>query len=173
MAALRARKSRRLRGDGGASLVEFALVLPMLTLLICGIIDFGSLYSDYQSLRSGVRDGARNGAVTNWGSDTSCTSVSSAPANKIICDIKNKAGLGNGVKVGIWTPGNWTVGATMRVCAQYGLSSLTGFTSSFMTNKVMTAKVEFRIELAMPTGTTWTAAQESPVTSWPTTCTTG
>jgi hypothetical protein len=152
-------------------------VLPFLTLLLCGIIDFGSLYSDYQSLRSGARDGTRQAAVANFGSNTSCGitgSSGSTTASKIICDVKNKTGLGNGVRVGIWTPGNWTVGATLRVCAQYGLSSLTGFTSSFFSGKVMTSKVEFRIELAMPTTEgTWAAGQETALTSWPSSCTTG
>jgi Flp pilus assembly protein TadG len=165
------RRARRARGDRGASLVEFALVLPILALLMFGIIDFGTLYSDYQGLRNGTRDGTRNGAVANWGSTTNCVVGSIAsPASKIMCDVKTKAGLGNNVRVAIWTPGGWTVGATLRVCAQYAMTSTTGFTSAFLNGKAMTAKVEFRIEYAMPAGNTWTAQQEAPITSWPSGC---
>jgi hypothetical protein len=169
-----ASNSRRGRGDDGAALVEFALVMPLLALLLFGIIDFGTLYSDYQALRSGARDGTRNAAVTNWGSDSSCMVAGSTvtePASNIICDVKSKAGLGNDVRVGVWTPGGWQVGATLRVCAQSRMSSTTGITSVFIDGKAMTSKVEFRIELALPANTTFTAGQEPAITSWPSACT--
>jgi len=178
MAAEPASKPRRFRGDRGASLVEFALVLPVLALLMFGIIDFGTLYSDYQGLRNGVRDGSRNAAVTNWGSDTSCLTAGhnfagDSEARKVVCDVKNKVGLGNDVRVGVWVPGGWQVGSTLRVCSQYGMASTTGITASFINGKAMTSKVEFRIELELNDGDVFTAGQEPAVTSWPTTCTTG
>ena len=168
--------SRRYQGDRGASIVEFALVLPLLALLIFAIIDFGTIYSDYNGMRSAARDGTRNAAVTNWGSDASCLAPGSSvstPASWIICDVKQKAGLGTNVRVGVWTPGGWQVGATLRVCAQHQLSSTTGFTSLFVDGKAMTAKVEFRIEIALPPSTTFTAGQEPAVTSWPNNCVNG
>ena len=173
--AERAQQSR-VRGERGASIVEFALVLPILALLVFAIIDFGTIYSDYNGLRSATRDATRNGAVTNWGSDTSCLAAGAtvtAPASKIICDVKAKAGLGNDVRVGVWTPGGWQVGATLRVCAQQRMSSTSGFTGPFVDNKAYTAKVEFRIEIPLPAGTTFTAGQEPPHTSWPSSCVNG
>jgi len=46
-------------GSRGQSLVEFALVLPVLLLLALGTIDYGRVYFDYIS----VTNAARNGAV--------------------------------------------------------------------------------------------------------------
>lgn len=47
----------------GAVAVEFALVLPMLMLLVFGIIDFGRAYYTLNQIISSVREGARYAAV--------------------------------------------------------------------------------------------------------------
>lgn len=162
----------RLRGDDGASIVEFAFVLPILALLIFGIVDFGSIFSDYHAMRSGVRDGTRDAVVLNWGTTTSCPSqTGTSPASNMICRVKDKTGLGNTVKVGVWAPGGWQIGATLRVCAQYPMKSTSGVTSPFINGRAVTAKVEFRIEQELPSGVTFAPAQEGAVTSWPSSCT--
>ena len=45
-------------------MVEFALVLPLLLLLVMGIIQFGILFNNYVTLTDGVRAGARQAAVS-------------------------------------------------------------------------------------------------------------
>jgi Flp pilus assembly protein TadG len=45
-------------------MVEFALVLPILLLLIMGIIQFGIVFSHYVTLTDAVRAGARQAAVS-------------------------------------------------------------------------------------------------------------
>lgn len=45
--------------DTGAAAVEFALVLPILALVICGIIDFGRAYNAQLTLTHAAREGAR------------------------------------------------------------------------------------------------------------------
>jgi Flp pilus assembly protein TadG len=45
-------------------MVEFALVLPILLLLVMGIIQFGILFNNYVALTDGVRAGARQAAVS-------------------------------------------------------------------------------------------------------------
>ncbi len=45
-------------------MVEFALVLPILLLLVMGIIQFGVLFNNYVTLTDGVRAGARQAAVS-------------------------------------------------------------------------------------------------------------
>lgn len=49
---------RRAR-ERGAAAVEFAMVLPVLLLLLGGVIDFGSLYYNQIVLSNAARDGAR------------------------------------------------------------------------------------------------------------------
>lgn len=45
--------------DRGAAAVEFALVLPLLLLLLFGIIDFGRAYHSKVTLTHAAREGAR------------------------------------------------------------------------------------------------------------------
>lgn len=49
--------------EGGASLVEFALVVPLLALFLFGIIQFGLAYDKKQSINSAAREGARTAAI--------------------------------------------------------------------------------------------------------------
>ena len=49
---------RRGRYQRGQSLVEFALLLPVLLLIVLGAIDFGRLYYSYVSITNGARNGA-------------------------------------------------------------------------------------------------------------------
>lgn len=57
-------KSRMLvRNEEGAAVVEFALVLPILFLIVFGIIDFGRAFYTVNNVISAVREGSRYGAV--------------------------------------------------------------------------------------------------------------
>ena len=52
-------KYRLLQRTEGVSAVELALVLPVLLLIICGIMDFGNLYLQYNIASEAAREGAR------------------------------------------------------------------------------------------------------------------
>lgn len=54
---------KRLRNEKGQSLVEFALVLPILLLVVFAIIDFGWLFFNKLAIENGAREGARYAAV--------------------------------------------------------------------------------------------------------------
>ena len=58
---------RRPRGERGAAAVEFALVVPVLVALLLGILDYGMIFTDSVSVRNGVREAARKGVVSNFG----------------------------------------------------------------------------------------------------------
>ena len=49
--------------DRGVAVVEFALVMPILILLVAGVVQFGIMYSQYQVLQGAAREGARCAAV--------------------------------------------------------------------------------------------------------------
>jgi Flp pilus assembly protein TadG len=57
MAALMRRLRRR--SERGAELVEFAIILPLLLLLMAGIVDFALLFHSYQVTTNAAREGAR------------------------------------------------------------------------------------------------------------------
>ncbi len=48
-------------------MIEFAIVLPLLLLLVGGIVDFGRLFFDLNNLTNAAREGARLGAVLPHG----------------------------------------------------------------------------------------------------------
>jgi Flp pilus assembly protein TadG len=51
------------RNEKGQSMTEFALVLPILAVLLFGVIQFGIVFNNYIQLTDAVRAGARKGAV--------------------------------------------------------------------------------------------------------------
>ncbi len=57
---------RRRREDGAAA-VEFAIVAPLLFMLVFGIIQFGIFFAQDLAISNGARQGARAGAVPNTG----------------------------------------------------------------------------------------------------------
>jgi Flp pilus assembly protein TadG len=53
----------QLDSEGAAAAVEFALVLPVLLLIICGIFDLGNIYLNWNIVNEAAREGARLVAV--------------------------------------------------------------------------------------------------------------
>lgn len=47
----------------GQSLVETALILPIMILILMGIIDFGLMFNNYMIISNASREGARGAAV--------------------------------------------------------------------------------------------------------------
>lgn len=83
----------RLARDGGQTLAEFALVVPLFLLLVFGIIDFSRGLQSYVTIQEGARDGARY-AVTGR-DDCSGASPETRP-NCIAQAVKVRTqGLGN------------------------------------------------------------------------------
>jgi TadE-like protein len=50
---------KRLKGERGAELIEFALVFPLLLFIILGIVDFGFLFQRMEVVTNAAREGAR------------------------------------------------------------------------------------------------------------------
>jgi Flp pilus assembly protein TadG len=73
-------RGRRWPKDSGAEAVEFAMVLPVLMLLLTGITQFGITLYNYEMLTGGVRVASRIFAISN-GSATPWSGTKSALAN--------------------------------------------------------------------------------------------
>jgi Flp pilus assembly protein TadG len=107
-------RHRSLRREDGQSLVEFALVLPVLGLLLFGILEFGVAFSHYLTLTDAVRVGGRVAAVSRLESDR-CTPAQDA--------IKNNRGSLDLAKLTIPCPSSsWTPGEQVVVSASYPYS---------------------------------------------------
>jgi len=50
-------------GERGQALVEFALILPVLVLILMGVFDFGRAFFAYNAISNGAREGARYGVI--------------------------------------------------------------------------------------------------------------
>ena len=109
-------RSSKLRDERGQAMTEFALVLPIIALLLFGVIQFGIAFNNYLTLTDAVRAGARKGAVarhltTNREAAIEQTVVSAATDLKL-SDLD--------VTVGV-SPG-WEQGADVTVTATYPYS---------------------------------------------------
>jgi Flp pilus assembly protein TadG len=148
------------RNEEGASLVEFALLLPVLVLILFGIVDFGSLYNSYQSVRQGARDGMRQ-AVVAMPTNQTCTVQSggtqiTGDAQQLVCYVKARVGLGDNTRVRIIWNGpqtsaatdktNFPAGNPVMVCVQYPAQSLSGILAPFLNGKVLNTQAETLIE---------------------------
>jgi len=84
-------RSKRFRSEAGASAVEFALLLPVLMMILFGIIEFGLALYQQAVLTNASREGARLGIVQsvpaittgqiNGAIDTYLTGAGISPAN--------------------------------------------------------------------------------------------
>jgi len=168
--------NRRVRGERGAAVVEFAIIGPILFLLIFGLIDFGLIFNDFLAVRNGAQNGARLGAVANFGTNSACTLTPASPttsteAIKLMCQTKDRMGLNaanSRVKI-VVDPNGYADGNELVVCTQYPATSRTKLLSPFITGKVMSSRVSIRIEqtsyelanLSAPSGTTGDLASAS------------
>jgi Flp pilus assembly protein TadG len=66
MASLIATRRDRLRSQRGAELVEFALVLPVLLVMLAGMLDVGLLVQHYSIVTNAAREGARVAIMPGW-----------------------------------------------------------------------------------------------------------
>ena len=72
-------RPKRNARESGAAAVEFALILPVLVLMIVGMIEFSRLYNVQISLSNAAREGARVMAIYNDSGQASSAAVAAAP----------------------------------------------------------------------------------------------
>jgi len=138
--------------------VEFALVLPILLVIVLGIIDFGIAFANYENVRSGAREAARLGVVNDLSNAPACTingSTVTPPSNPttvadatnaLVCLTKDRVGLNSGTtKVKLSITGQ-AVGDELEVCASFPISAVSAYTVPFFASRVLTSSVTMRLE---------------------------
>jgi Flp pilus assembly protein TadG len=55
----------RISRQEGVAAVEFAIILPVLALILFGVLEFGRVWSQYQVFQGAAREGARCAAVAS------------------------------------------------------------------------------------------------------------
>jgi Flp pilus assembly protein TadG len=153
-------RSRRRRADSGAAAVEFALVTPLLLVMLFGIIDYGIWFADSISARQGVRDAARRGIVENFGSCPGAVSGTDADLHKLACSAAAGMEPMSGtvaVRVVIAADptqasgSTWEPGHTLRVCAVSQHTSLLPLVP-FPNGGISYTRVDMPIEQATGAG---------------------
>jgi Flp pilus assembly protein TadG len=106
--------SRRLaREERGQTLTEFALVLPLLALLLFGVIQFGITFNNYITLTDAVRVGARKGTVARHLPD---------PGAAVEQQVRDTATDLRPADLDVTVNSTWTPGSDVTVSASYPYS---------------------------------------------------
>lgn len=79
-------RKRRRAADPGLAAVEFALVLPLLVMLLFGMVVAGTVYVDHLRVQSAAHDGARAGAIApGEGCSTAVERVAGIDGASVTC----------------------------------------------------------------------------------------
>jgi len=115
-------KRNRIGNERGQTTAEFAIVLPVLVVLLFGIVQFGILFNNYVTLTDATRAGARAAAVSRQSGD---------PSGMATTAVRSSAnGLNQGT-LGVQVASAWTPGSPVTVKATYPYSiSLLGWVVS-------------------------------------------
>ena len=100
------RRRYTIRDERGQTMVEFALVIPILCVVLFGILQFGALYNDYVTLTDATRVGARRAAVSRFESNPSAAAAtamrnaaSGLTASKLVVTVSSTWKQGDPVVV--------------------------------------------------------------------------
>ena len=140
-------------------MVELAIILPLFLVLVFGVIQFGLTYNNLITLRQGTREAARQGAVGNFGSTTSCslTGVTGSPSSdvqKLMCLAKSQIGLkysNTRVKIlsgsaDFTSAGTFQKGESLIVCVEYPVDAMAKFVTPVLGSATLKTKTAMRIE---------------------------
>jgi Flp pilus assembly protein TadG len=109
------------RSEQGAVAVEFAILVPLLVMILLGIMEFGRAYNVQTTLTNAARESARSMAINN--SQTSARTAAKAAATQL------SPALADGNVT--FSPATCAVNSPMTVTISYNLSTMTGIAGPF------------------------------------------
>jgi Flp pilus assembly protein TadG len=104
------RRRRTATQEQGQAMVEFALVLPVLCVLLLAVIQFGIVFNNYITLTDAVRAGARTGAVSR---------LATRPADVAEAKVRASASALAGTDLRVTVDSTWAAGTDVTVSATY------------------------------------------------------
>jgi Flp pilus assembly protein TadG len=115
------------RSERGAELIEFALILPILILLLAGIFEFGLMFRSYEAVTNAAREGARVGVLPGY---------AAADVQNRVSQYLASAGLPgaftvNVTNVPVSTPAGTFNATSVDVSYTYNMSILAGVAPFF------------------------------------------
>lgn len=109
------------RSERGAAAVEFALVVPVLLLLLLGIIEFSRAYNTQISLTHAARETARHMAIHDNGTASATTWTAASTAGRDAAPTLKGADM-----TFTAAPTKCTAGKMLTVTITYPLKTITG-----------------------------------------------
>jgi Flp pilus assembly protein TadG len=153
------RRGRRGAGDRGAALVEFAIIMPVLFLLIFAVIEFGWAFFQELDVRHAAREGGRLAAVDYRSTATS----GDTQRDEIIAETCARMDDQAAASVGFHRSGTAEVGQEIVVTVELDLGNgLTGFIAPFLPD-TLRSQVSTRIEQPAQ----WSSMASGAVTACP------
>jgi hypothetical protein len=137
---------RRLNAERGNSLLETALILPLLLLITFSIIEFGAMFYAYLALENGMSQATRYGITGNTqGSLTRDNSIKAAmrdatPTLTIIDSAFTMSHLPQGGSA--WLPGPGGPGEIEKLTVDYDYSIMTPLLRPFFPSGVFHIRVD-------------------------------
>jgi Flp pilus assembly protein TadG len=127
--------------EQGQAVTEFALVLPILALLLFGVIQFGIAFNNYLTVTDAVRAGARKASVGRYIANSGGNPAAEAEAKlRAAASDLDQAQL----SVTVTPSGGWAQGTDVSVSASYPYTiSLLGLVVS---SGNLTSKTTERVE---------------------------
>jgi Flp pilus assembly protein TadG len=138
------------RDERGTALVEFALIAPLLFLLLFGIIDFGRALNYYNQVTQLAGQGARAAQVNRMPDGTAITS-GSALQNQLATQYVGQPELKKGINVCIkQVPTKVGDPVTVKVSYQFKFLPLIGLAGSALGGLNLSATETQRAEVVPP-----------------------
>ncbi|MEH7501322.1 TadE family protein [Neobacillus drentensis] len=124
-----------MKSEKGQSLVEFALIVPLLIILLFGIIDFGRIFHVYLTIDHAGREAARAASIGK--DDTTVINTAVNDASSI--------GLTAG-KVGVSPSGARDSGTNITITINYPINFLTPVIGNIVGPITLTDTTVMRVE---------------------------
>jgi Flp pilus assembly protein TadG len=134
-----------LKGEKGVAAIEFAIVLPVLILLVFGIIEFSILFYDKAMITNASREGARAGIVYNFPDRLSAGEIETIARN-YCADHLISFGSSDNVNVDVVTGAVSGDPLTVTVEYPYTFLVLPNFATSLIGTITLRAQTVMRME---------------------------
>jgi Flp pilus assembly protein TadG len=103
--------------EKGQALVEFAIILPVLLLILFGILQFGVTFNNYISVTAAAREGARKASVSRTLGASAATTAATNAAKAAAPSLKQSS-----IQVTVTPSNNWAAGSDVTVLVKYPYS---------------------------------------------------
>jgi Flp pilus assembly protein TadG len=153
---------RHKSGQRGASLVEFAILAPLLIMLLFGIVEFAWIFAQNLDVRHGAREGARLAAVNFPAGVNNGDPRTDGNRAALIAETCGRMDLATGATVEVESSG--AVGDAAAVTVASAADTLTGLMDWVIpASLTLTSTVEIRMEQPA----TWTNTPGTPISCPP------